>query len=137
VPSSIIVSPSLSIYVLDIMPVVLAGVGIGCGTGADAVDCEPEWAVEAVWKEDDLSEVAAVVEDMKPPLECELIEGYGGEVGVRGCWGVFVVCPLALAATSKGGEAGENLPIESRRCRFALGSDIEAVGTIVARGEGS
>lgn len=120
-------------YALDIMPVVLAGVGIGCGIGAEAVDCEPEWAVEAVWN-DDLSEVAAVVEDTKPPLECELIEGYGGDVGVRGCWGVFVVCPLALAATSKGGDAGENLPIESRRCRFALGSDIETVEKIVGRG---
>jgi hypothetical protein len=34
--------------------------------------------------------------------------------------GVFVGWPLALAATSKGGLAGENLPIESKRCRFAL-----------------
>lgn len=42
--------------------------------------------------------------------------------------GVFVVWPLLAAATSKGGEAGENLPIafpvESKRCRFAMGSDM-------------
>jgi hypothetical protein len=48
------------------------------------------------------------------PLSCELIEEQGGEVGVRGTKG-FVVWPLALAATSKGGEAGEYLPELSKR----------------------
>ena len=40
---------------------------------------------------------------------------------------VLLGCPVeaALAATSKEGEAGENLPLESKRCLFALGSDIE------------
>lgn len=100
--------------------------GNGCGIDADVADCERDCDME---RDDcgDLSEDAAVEVMAKPPLTCELIEEYGGEVGVRGWMGVFVVCPLALAATSKGGEAGENLPIESKRCRFAPGSDIEAV----------
>ena len=61
-------------------------------------------------------EVAVMAER---PLNCEFIEEQGGEVGVRGTKG-FVVWPLALAATSKGGEAGEYLPELSKRWRFAL-----------------
>jgi hypothetical protein len=43
---------------------------------------------------------------------------------VRGWVGVFV-WPLALATTSKGGEAGENRPVESNRWRLAVCSDID------------
>lgn len=46
-------------------------------------------------------------------------------------------CPLALAATSKGGEAGENLPVESKRCRFALGSDMKTVSRAADGGRGA
>jgi hypothetical protein len=42
---------------------------------------------------------------------------------VRGWMGVFV-WPLALATTSKGGEAGEKRPVESSRWRLALCSDM-------------
>ncbi len=62
---------------------------------------------------------AAVVVMAERPLKCEFIEEHGGEVGVRG-WVGFVVWPLALAATSKGGEAGEYRPELSKRWRFAL-----------------
>jgi hypothetical protein len=34
------------------------------------------------------------------------------------------VWPLALATTSKGGEAGENRPVESSRWRLAVCSDM-------------
>lgn len=97
----------------------LAGVGKGCRLDADAADWESEWAMgteDCGERSDDV--VVFVVE--KPPLDCEFIEEQGGEVGVRGWGSVFVVWPLALAATSKGGLAGENLPIESRRWRLAL-----------------
>jgi hypothetical protein len=98
---------------------VLAGVGKGCRLDADAADWEKDWDMgseDCGERSDDV--VVFVVE--KPPLDCEFIEEYGGEVGVRGWLSVFVVWPLALAATSKGGLAGENLPIESRRWRLAL-----------------
>jgi hypothetical protein len=102
-------------------PVVLAGVGNGCGFVAEAA-CESDWdmATEAGL----LSECAAAELKAGAPLGCEPIEAYGGDVGVRGWMGVFV-WPLALATTSKGGDAGEKRPVWSSRWRLAVCSDMK------------
>lgn len=49
--------------------------------------------------------------------------------------GAFVL--LLAATTSKGGEAGENLPVESSRWRLALCSDIDTAAGTLWRAGGS
>lgn len=97
---------------------VLTGVGNGCWAEADVAGCETDCDMVAEDGGVLPGDVSVAVMAVRP-LNCGFIEEQGGEVGVRG-WMGFVVWPLALAATSKGGEAGEYLPELSRRWRFAL-----------------
>ena len=90
---------------------------------AEAVDCESDCDM-AIEEGGLRSGGAAAILEAGPPFACEVIGGYGGEVGVRGWMGVFVWL-LALATTSKGGEAGEKRPVESSRWRLAVCSDMK------------
>lgn len=75
----------------------LAGVGMACTAGAEGPDCDmccDMWAEEGGVMADD----AACAVGAGPPLDCELIGGYGGEVGVFG-WTKDVFVSLLLAAT--------------------------------------
>lgn len=67
-------SPSLSKLALEKTPVVLVGVGIGYGLGAELADCERDWDIWVAAGE--LLSAEAVAGIMAgPPLACEFIEG--------------------------------------------------------------
>lgn len=109
----------------------LAGVGKGGGWVADGPDWET--CCDIVTEEGGvMSEDAAIAVVAGPPFDCEIIEGYGGEVGVLG-WIIGRFVSLVLAAIWYGGEAGENEPV--KRCRFALCSDIRAAASTFEDGE--
>lgn len=62
---------------------VLAGVGKGCWAEADVAGCETDCDMVAEEGGVLLGDASGAVIAGRP-LDCEFIEAYGGEVGVRG-----------------------------------------------------
>ena len=94
--SSICRSPSLSSCIEAERAAVLAGVGKGCAVVAEG----PDWEKDCdMWTDEGgvMTDGAGCAVEAGPPFDCELIEGYGGEVGVFG-WTMGGFVSLLLAA---------------------------------------